>query len=201
MANILLVEDQVKLGSRLPSHRVWNASSGPEATSICRHQSIDIAVVGSVLRDGASGADLAQRLVAAHPGLRLLLIVGGPPRTGRQVANRTLEAVSKTSFRVLKAPIRFQVLEQKIRELEPAPGSIVSTLFKNVQEAIRLVIAAQRAYRARNGRAAILHRSAETAHYRLLESLLEVSDAEADLVAQAFTNFETRLFHLPRASH
>ena len=88
----------------------------------------------------------------------------------------------------LELPGRFKAI--------PADG--VPGLLRKLQQATRLVRRAEQAYRTGNRHAAMLHASAELAHYELLKRLCRATDEEAAIVEPAFTRFEEELLMLAK---
>lgn len=76
-------------------------------------------------------------------------------------------------------------------------GLAVVTLMGNlawvetgIAEGMRLVLVAERAYRALDGHGSSLRAAAEHTHYNLLRAIYQLTEEEADRIEPAFTQFE-----------
>lgn len=94
----------------LEGYRVLGAASGSEAVAAAREGAIDLLVTGPGAAD-MTGADLAERLVAARPELAVLYLSG--------VGDRVEPRPGPTRPRVglLARPITAEVLTRRVREL------------------------------------------------------------------------------------
>jgi two-component system cell cycle sensor histidine kinase/response regulator CckA len=117
-ANILLVDDnepvRKAIGSflRMSGYRVWQAGYPEEAIQMARKLSKEIdLVVTDVVMPQMSGRELAERLTADRPELKILFISGYTEQA--LVAQETLKA--GTAF--LPKPFPMQDLVRKIQDL------------------------------------------------------------------------------------
>jgi len=119
---VLLVEDEAMvrnlLGARLEQHgyRVLAAGSGEEAVEVAaRHREPLHVMVTDVVMPGMGGPELATRLAALHPELRVLYISG---YTDDAVLRHGVRE-GVTSF--LQKPFTLEALARKIRDVLDAP--------------------------------------------------------------------------------
>ena len=115
---VLLVEDEPsvrRLISRMlgsVGYRVLDASGGDEAQAkLAAHEGPVHLLLSDVMMRGLTGPELAQRIRAARPGIRVLLMSGLAEGGGREHADLWAEA----SF--LAKPFTTQVLLERVRQL------------------------------------------------------------------------------------
>ncbi len=85
MATVLIVDDEklvaqmMRMFLQRDGHEVLTAQTGKEACKIAqeRAKGIDLSIVDETLPDG-DGADVVQRLLRSHPGMKVLRISGRP---------------------------------------------------------------------------------------------------------------------------
>ena len=117
---ILLVEDDyaVRLITRRMletyGYRVCEASSSREALEIWGRQAEEIALLLSdiVMPDGISGRNLADKLRAQRPGLRVIFMSG----YSAEVIGRDTEFFRRTNSRFLHKPCTTSLLVRTVRE-------------------------------------------------------------------------------------
>jgi DNA-binding response OmpR family regulator len=115
---ILLVEDEVGIRRTIArmlsslGYRVMTAAQGAEALELARRMERPPGLlVTDVVMPGMGGQDLAQRLVALHPALRVLYISGYMENT---IAHHgTLE----NGIDLLSKPFSAATLAAKVREI------------------------------------------------------------------------------------
>ncbi|HEX6048588.1 MAG TPA: response regulator [Gemmatimonadaceae bacterium] len=122
---ILLVDDEEtvrRFGSRvLTKHgfTVLSAETGAEALAAAgRHGSAIHLLLTDVMMPGMNGCDLAERMIALQPSLRVLFISGYAEDS---LADH-LRRVGQAAF--LGKPFKPKALVTKVRELLDAPASI-----------------------------------------------------------------------------
>ena len=100
-ATILVVDDEVSLRQMLvrqlrsEGYNVVEAGYGLEALAVARSSAepIDL-VLSDIIMPGMIGTELAQRLLAEHPGIRVVLM-----------SAHTLDPVAASSDRVANVPV------------------------------------------------------------------------------------------------
>jgi PAS domain S-box-containing protein len=115
---ILLVEDDDSLGGvlkdilELKGYQVQHASDGKTALEIVKgsHETIDM-LVTDMLMPGMNGVELAKKLVAIKPDLKILFISGH----SREVA--VPEKINGSTHEFLQKPFTADVLHRKIQTL------------------------------------------------------------------------------------
>ena len=123
-ATILLVEDCPDIMELLEfaldggGYRVLKASSAKQALEIsaCCPESIDLLVTDIALGQGASGRELAERLMTAHPALKVLLVSGVCSVSGITVAGREAE--------LLRKPFQLTEVSKRVRHLLTVPAAL-----------------------------------------------------------------------------
>ena len=115
---ILIVEDEPILRSMARDileecgYRILEASSGKEALDVWnqRADEIDLLLTDMVMPDGISGADLVEKLLAGHPGLKVVFTSG---YTANEV-NQKMLARTRASF--LAKPYTHAELAKTVRD-------------------------------------------------------------------------------------
>jgi CheY-like chemotaxis protein len=115
---ILIVEDEPVLRSMARDileecgYRILEASSGKEALDVWnqRADEIDLLLTDMVMPDGISGADLVEKLLAGHPGLKVVFTSG---YTANEV-NQKMLARTRASF--LAKPYTHAELAKTVRD-------------------------------------------------------------------------------------
>jgi CheY-like chemotaxis protein len=124
---VLIVEDEQILRSMARDilegcgYQIIEASSGKEALEVWNRQTsrIDLLLTDMVMPDGISGVDLAERLQAGQPRLRVVFTSG----YAANEVNR--EVLAKTRARFLPKPYTRDELAQTIREcLDKSGGAM-----------------------------------------------------------------------------
>jgi CheY-like chemotaxis protein len=125
MATILLVEDDAPVRRVLRhmllghGHRVIDAASAPEALAAAEAEAGPInLVIADVVMPQSNCDELVDRLRAARPGLKALLISGYPEET---LQEHGVDPHKRPSF--LQKPFTVEQLHAKIREIVEASGS------------------------------------------------------------------------------
>jgi CheY-like chemotaxis protein len=116
---VLLVEDEEAVRNlayrslELGGHMVLVASQGAEALSLCEQQRgpIHLLVTDVVMPGGMNGQELAERLRARHPGLRVLFISG---YTDEAIVHH---GVLEPGLFLLQKPFTPNSLLRKVREV------------------------------------------------------------------------------------
>ena len=127
-ATILVVDDEVSLRQLLvrqlrgEGYTVLEAGYGMEALAVARTSDEQIHLVLSDIRmPGMLGTELAQRLVAEHPSVRVVLM------TAHVLDDLTTISDSRGVVQVLAKPFDGQTMLAVIKfvlEYEPAPPSL-----------------------------------------------------------------------------
>ncbi len=115
---ILLVEDEEGVRAlaeeilTAAGYRVFVAAAGREALEVCAGHggTIDL-LLTDVVMPGLSGRELARRIRAAHPGVRLLYI------SGYTDAELHRHGVLEGGFSLLEKPFTPEELERRVREI------------------------------------------------------------------------------------
>ena len=122
---ILLVEDEADLRSALErvlcnsGYRVHSSASGDAALRIATQTTAPIhLLLSDVVMPGMSGIELAERLVAAHPETKVLLI------SGQIEARDDVHLQVPSRFGFLAKPFDAADLIARIREVLDAPSSV-----------------------------------------------------------------------------
>jgi signal transduction histidine kinase/ActR/RegA family two-component response regulator/HAMP domain-containing protein len=127
---VLFVEDDpwaLKMGCILLQdcgYRVLEAASGSDALQVWRRESgsIDLLLTDMVMPEGLSGIELAQKLRAAKPGLKILLT------SGYNLADLDTEFIRESGCAFLQKPYTRLTLTQGVRESldNPQPNAAVT---------------------------------------------------------------------------
>jgi len=115
---ILLVEDEPLLREMARDilesygYRILEASSGKEALGMWDliHGKIDLLLTDMIMPDGVSGAELAQRLMAGQPHLKVIFT------SGYTASEVNPEMLAKTGARYLQKPFTQDVLAKAVRD-------------------------------------------------------------------------------------
>ena len=84
MANVLIAEDEAELARtladvlRAAGHTVRTASGGGQALLLAREFAADLLISDWALGDPPDGLELVERMRAARPALRVILMTGSP---------------------------------------------------------------------------------------------------------------------------
>jgi PAS domain S-box-containing protein len=114
---ILLVEDEAGLrrvaaqSLRLLGYRVWEAANGPAALELWdeHREKIDLLLSDMVMPAGMSGLELAERLRAEKPGLKVIICSGYSTELIRPAV------LSQKSIVPLAKPYQLEVLSKAVR--------------------------------------------------------------------------------------
>ncbi len=116
MAKILIVDDeavyceQLRIILRRLGHEVATTESGQDAIGIDRTFRCDLLLVDWMLKESASGLDVANTLRTANPEAAVIMITGYP-------ADQLAEEVGETErIRFLQKPFGADVLRQAVAE-------------------------------------------------------------------------------------
>jgi PAS domain S-box-containing protein len=159
---ILLVEDQEAVRQVTAAlleergYRVWTASNGPEALEFCKtyRGRIDLAIT-DVVMPGCSGRDLADRLQAAHPRIKVLFMSGYTEYAA------ALQADLSPQRSFIEKPFAPQALAAKVRQCLEHPRTPATILVVDDEAPIRALLRdilgfeGYRVIEAVNGREAI----------------------------------------------
>jgi CheY-like chemotaxis protein len=115
---IFLVEDEPVLREMARDilegygYRILEASSGKEALGMWNltRGKIDLLLTDMIMPDGVSGAELAQRLLAGQPHLKIIFTSG---YTANEV---NPEVLAKTRARFLQKPYTYDLLAKTVRD-------------------------------------------------------------------------------------
>ena len=122
-ATLLLVEDEASVRAIAremlvaTGFRVLEAATGPEALAVARRspKPIDL-LISDVMLPGMGGGELAEKLRAARPGLRVLFTSGHSDEAiGRH-------GVSRTDPAFLQKPFTYEAFVEKVREALRRPA-------------------------------------------------------------------------------
>ena len=128
---ILVVEDEPVLREMARDilescgYRIIEAGSGKEALTVWQQNRNDIHLVltDMVMPEGVSGVDLAEKLLAEHPGLKIIFTSG---YTANEVSSETL---AKTKAHFLQKPYTHAELAKAVRDsLDKRTGTNVGAL-------------------------------------------------------------------------
>ncbi|HWX20682.1 MAG TPA: response regulator [Candidatus Binatia bacterium] len=122
---ILLVEDDLAVRSltrrvlETSGYRVWEAANGVQALELWRRHPAEIRllVTDMVMPDGITGRELAERLLAEKPGLKVLFISGYTP----DVAGRDTEFIRRSKSCFLQKPYPSNLLLETVRHCLDEP--------------------------------------------------------------------------------
>ena len=120
---LLLVEDEASVRAIIremlvaSGFNVLEAATGPEALAVAQHSPVSIdLLIADVVLPGMSGGELAERLCAARPALRVLFTSGHSDEAlGRH-------GVSRDDPAFLQKPFTFEVFVAKVREALARPA-------------------------------------------------------------------------------
>jgi CheY-like chemotaxis protein len=124
---VLVVEDEPALRNLVrgtlqrQGYQVFTAGSGVEALNAwsARMHSIDLLLTDLVMPDGLTGWELARRLQAQHPGLKIIFMTGYSAEMNQQ------NAAERNKFRILNKPFGHHALADAVRAaLDEKPGSL-----------------------------------------------------------------------------
>ena len=113
---ILIVEDDPTVGESLrhllkkKGHEILLASNGKEALQLFRHEVVDL-VITDVVMPEMNGRDLAERMQAFYPGMKILFMSGHSDETLAHYG------VLEPDVAFLPKPFGPLVLANKVREV------------------------------------------------------------------------------------